>query len=291
MSDRTFLFHEGWRKAIKALPDDVRLELYDAIVEYAFGESHEGLKSMAGIAFNFIKPTLDNDIRKKEAIAERNRINGSKSKGRPKNVSFDQTEQNQEKPNETQDNPKNPVGYLGSEKKPSPQTPYKEKALTGGSDIISNEISQFLGVREGDSETVSKSPRKKRIMVPTARARDVFIERYKSLYGEAPYVAQVEMTHIRQLLLKIRNSRMERAKPLPVDDDSLVDAFSDFLDSINKDWIYDNYSPQMINSKFNEIKSQIKNKRRNEKDSTREKDRRGTSVDEFIQGVDHSEGF
>ncbi len=129
MADRTFEFHEGWQEAIKDLPDNVRLELYDAIIGYAFGDGCDGLTSIAKIAFNFIKPTLDEDKERRERIAERNRINGSKSKGRPrvrheetteKIADSVETQENPAKPKETQENPNNPVGFLGSQKKPTP---------------------------------------------------------------------------------------------------------------------------------------------------------------------------
>jgi len=78
MADRTFKFHEDWKNVIQGLPDDIRLEVYDCMVRYAFGETVEGLKPMASIAFNFIKPAIDADIQNYKAICERNRRNIAK---------------------------------------------------------------------------------------------------------------------------------------------------------------------------------------------------------------------
>ena len=59
MERKSFVFYKEWSEAIKDLPDDVRLEIYESIVEYATTGNVRGLKPMANIAFNFIKPTID----------------------------------------------------------------------------------------------------------------------------------------------------------------------------------------------------------------------------------------
>lgn len=101
MERNTFVFYKDWMDAIKGLPDDVRLDIYEGVIEYATTGNVRGLKSMASVAFNFIKTTIDRDTEKYVSIAEKNRVNGSKG-GRPK----------------TGNNPKNPVGYLGSDGNP-----------------------------------------------------------------------------------------------------------------------------------------------------------------------------
>lgn len=102
MYKKTFVFYKEWRDAIKDLPDDVRLEFYDCIMEYAFTGKVEGLKPMVSIAFNFIKPTIDRDTGKYMSITERNKVNGSKG-GRPKKESPN----NPKKPSGLLENPKN----------------------------------------------------------------------------------------------------------------------------------------------------------------------------------------
>lgn len=102
MERKSFVFYKEWMDAIKDLPDDVRLEIYESIVEYATTGNVRGLKPMAKIAFNFIKTTIDRDTKKYLGIVERNRNNGNKG-GRPKG--------------ETHDNPNNPTkptGFFGN---------------------------------------------------------------------------------------------------------------------------------------------------------------------------------
>ena len=83
MERNSFIFYKGWREAIKDLPDDVRLEIYESIIEYATTGNLRGLKPMANIAFNFIKIDIDRDTEKYMSIVERNKSIGSKG-GRPK---------------------------------------------------------------------------------------------------------------------------------------------------------------------------------------------------------------
>ena len=64
MDRNSFVFYKDWRDAIKDLPNDIRLEIYDSIVEYAFSGEVSGLKPMASIAFNFIKGDIDRNMRK-----------------------------------------------------------------------------------------------------------------------------------------------------------------------------------------------------------------------------------
>ena len=260
---KRFTFHEEWKEAIMALPDDIRLEVYDAIVGFAFGDSIEGLKPMAGVVLNFIKPVIDEELRHQKYIAERNRRNGMKHIGK---INNDQS--NPIEPNRTQSNP---LGFLASQEERTEEKERtkekeekKEDVLTDGCKKTS--FLTFTRTREdlfGEPLNEPRPQKKQKVNVPTIRARDeIFIPKYKSLYDTMPYLAAVEMTHLRQVLLKLRNQRID--KGLPNDDDSLLNAFRVFLDEINKEWIFDNYSPQMINSKFNEIISQIKNKRRYE---------------------------
>ena len=98
MERNSFIFYKGWREATKDLPDDVRLEIYESIIEYATTGNLRGLKPMANIAFNFIKIDIDRDADKYMSIVERNKSNGSKG-GRPKS-------ENPSKPKE----PKKPSG-------------------------------------------------------------------------------------------------------------------------------------------------------------------------------------
>ena len=81
-------------------------EVLDAIMRYGLdGEEYSGDSVVVAMIFDLIKPYIDENNKRYDAVVERNRNNGKKG-GRPKNP---------EKPRETQ---QNPVGYFGNPEKP-----------------------------------------------------------------------------------------------------------------------------------------------------------------------------
>lgn len=59
MNRDSFIFYGSWVEAIRDLPNDIRLEIYEGIIEYAMTGNLPDFKPMAKIAFNFIKNDLD----------------------------------------------------------------------------------------------------------------------------------------------------------------------------------------------------------------------------------------
>lgn len=80
MERKGFVFYTNWKKSLEGMPDDIRLEVYESVIDYALTENVPKLTPMAQVAFNFMKPGLDLDIEKYKATVERNRANAS-SKG------------------------------------------------------------------------------------------------------------------------------------------------------------------------------------------------------------------
>lgn len=102
-------------------------------------------------------------------------------------------------------------------------------------------------------------------VVLNKRAREVFEKIYQKLYGTTYYWTAKDAGQMTTLLNAIKFSRQKRASPLPNDVDSVMDALEKFLLSINKTWINDNFSVAMIASHYNEIISELKNKKNNGK--------------------------
>jgi hypothetical protein len=123
----SFVFYRDWKKAIEDLPNNIRLEIYECIIEYATTGSLQELKPLAKVAFNFIKTDIDRNTTKYMSIVERNRTNGSKG-GRPK-------KKNPDNP----DNPDNPVGFRETRGKPEkPQKPDYDNVNDHDHEIISS---------------------------------------------------------------------------------------------------------------------------------------------------------
>lgn len=70
MEKGSFVFRKEWRDAISGLPGEVRLEVYEAIIEYGTsGTLPTGLKPMTMLAFNFARTTLDRDAERYDKIS------------------------------------------------------------------------------------------------------------------------------------------------------------------------------------------------------------------------------
>ena len=67
MEKDSFVFYREWKDAISGLPDEVRLEIYEAIIEYGTSGKLSDLKPMAMLAFSFAKTKIDRDTEKYSA--------------------------------------------------------------------------------------------------------------------------------------------------------------------------------------------------------------------------------
>lgn len=101
---RGFTMLPSYYEALRPLPDDMRLQLYDAIMDYAFqSKEPEGLSPILAGYFTLLRPNIDNSIRHYSSSVE----NGRKG-GRPKKPSENPTETqvkpsgNREKEKETE---------------------------------------------------------------------------------------------------------------------------------------------------------------------------------------------
>lgn len=73
----SFIFYRSFYEAIQGLPDNIRLEVFTAITEYAlYGKQPENLKPFARGMFTLIKPNLDTNTARYE--------NGKKGGRKPK---------------------------------------------------------------------------------------------------------------------------------------------------------------------------------------------------------------
>lgn len=68
----TFVFRISWQEVLKDYPPEVRLEVYDAMIEYVASGTLPKLKPLANMAFSFIKRDIDaDDARYTETVAKR----------------------------------------------------------------------------------------------------------------------------------------------------------------------------------------------------------------------------
>ena len=69
---KSFIFNVEWQEILLGYPSEVRLEVYDAIIEYVASGIILELKPMAKMAFSFIKKEIDyNTCKYNDIVAKR----------------------------------------------------------------------------------------------------------------------------------------------------------------------------------------------------------------------------
>lgn len=71
MSKTWFSFKFEWYEALKDCEPSIRLEIFDAIMEYAFNGKIPELSQLAGMAFKFIKKDIDENMRKYQELCKK----------------------------------------------------------------------------------------------------------------------------------------------------------------------------------------------------------------------------
>lgn len=145
------IFYASWKEAIKGLPDGVRLEVYEAAVDFAMTGNVPELSAMAAMVFPFIRQDIERDMENYDRLCNRNRANGMKG-GRPR---------------KNPENPENPVGILETQQNPEKPTE-TQKTQANPNDDISNDIS--LSSKEKNS--LQSSERKSAEADPTAAGKE-----------------------------------------------------------------------------------------------------------------------
>ena len=119
-------------------------------------------------------------------------------------------------------------------------------------------MEEELKKREAELGAQSDNPPskpKKRPNPLNSEARKLFEEHYQALFSSSYYWSAKDAGNMSSLLKKLKFQREK--KNLPIDDQGVLNALKYLLDSITDGWILENFSVTNINSKFNEIVSQI----------------------------------
>ena len=126
----------------------------------------------------------------------------------------------------------------------------KEEALR----VLEEELKKREAELGAQSDNPPSKP-KKRPNPLNSEARKLFEERYQVLFSSSYYWSAKDAGNMSSLLKKLKFQREK--KNLPIDDQGVLNALKYLLDSITDGWILENFSVTNINSKFNEIVSQI----------------------------------
>ena len=75
---KSFIFNCDWQEVLMEYPAEVRLEVYDAIVEYVASGRLSELKPLAKMAFSFIRKEVDSNNAKYEDTVRKRSEAGKK---------------------------------------------------------------------------------------------------------------------------------------------------------------------------------------------------------------------
>lgn len=79
MKEQAFLFYQRWREQMKRLPDNERLQIYDAICDYAFENKESNLAYYLESILDNIRLTINENRAKQEAFIKLQKEKGRKS--------------------------------------------------------------------------------------------------------------------------------------------------------------------------------------------------------------------
>lgn len=143
MKEQAFLFYQRWREQMKRLPDNERLQIYDAICDYAFENKESNLAYYLESILDNIRLTINENRAKQQAFIESRKANGSKG-GRPR------------KSIETEQNLQKPSGFLGNLQKANETNNKNKKENNNKKDNIDSSLhSESKSTEAVDPETES----------------------------------------------------------------------------------------------------------------------------------------
>ena len=108
---KSMIFYFDWLDAFEFLPAEKWKEMIIHVTNYAQGKATKSEDRDINFAFVLMKKAIDRNIEKYHKTVNRNKENGKKG-GRPKHIELT------EKPTGLNGNPKNPLGYLETQKNP-----------------------------------------------------------------------------------------------------------------------------------------------------------------------------
>jgi hypothetical protein len=246
---KSFILHNDSLNVLDILTDEQAGKLFKAIRNYQNGVPQE-LDFGINIAFVQFENQFKRDEEKYESVVERNKINGSKG-GRPKNPT---------EPKETQNNP---VGLLETQNNPT-----EPKKADSDSDS-KNDSDSDSG--SGSKKEIDIIPKKQKKVVSEfdkqirSEGKQFFLNCYQSKTGSEFCWAVKDSSALIALLDKVKAKVREKFPEIENESaefkEKLISGFQIILTNIKDKWILDNYTIPIINSKFNEIYSQITTKK------------------------------
>lgn len=152
--DNSVIFLKDWLFLITPMSAENQIVFWDLFTNYEYGQDQECDNPIVSPTWNFVKKQLDNMKNTyKEKVVDRNRQNGSKG-GRPSKTQKTQSEKSE--PKEVEQDPKNPVGLIETQK--TPKEKEKDKEKENENDILLEKESKEENIIKENSEGLFDIP-------------------------------------------------------------------------------------------------------------------------------------
>lgn len=154
MERETLIFYKEWSNILEFLDEDARLEVYDAVFNYAFsGELLDFFSEKAKKAFEMFKPQIDKDQAKYIDICNKRREAARKSrKGKRKQIEANDSKSEQKRANA------NTCKQMLTDDSKSEQKPYDNNKFTNVNYDISTIIESDTNVLDSESVSTETDP-------------------------------------------------------------------------------------------------------------------------------------
>ena len=152
MTRDSFVFYKSFYDAIKQIPEEYQLEIYNAILQYSLeGVEPSSLSNIASAMFTLIKPNIDSAQKKYEVS-----VNNGRRGGRPKKEELNENQnETQEKPNENQNKTQEKPNENQNETQEEPNENLNVNDNDNVNDIIINN-SEEASLYDKEAEKIQK---------------------------------------------------------------------------------------------------------------------------------------
>jgi len=250
----SFILYSDSKEVVEALTDEQAGKLLKHIFGYVNDEAPICDDPFVNLAFIPIKQSLKRDLKKWEGKQEQ-RISAGKRSAEVRKQNANEVKRKATTVNDrsipSTVNVNGSVSVSGNVSdsvnviKEPISFPETEKSKA---EILKSEIKKPLEIEK------KKSSAKKRKEEISPDCKQYFLDYYKDQKGVDFYWTAAEATALNQLIQKIRTISNES------DDNKLKDLFFTFIGKIKAadDWVYENLSIKIMNSKFNELVPKMK---------------------------------
>jgi len=125
-----------------------------------------------------------------------------------------------------------------------------------------HDLDDEIKKKEAELAALKNPPSEKKSNPLNSEARKVFENHFRDTFLSEYYWTAKDAGNMSSLLKKLKYSREQKC--MTVSDSDLLNALKYLLSSITDGWIFENFSVSNINSKYNEIISQVKSRKNGE---------------------------